>query len=1573
NSPNIEFSGTNTITNPKINTSDMTIPSGTTLIHGYSVTQGVNITAIDLTIEPGASITGAGRGYARGLCGGQGNDGDDGSGTGGGDGANPWTAEGGGGGGYGGAGGKSGTDGAGDTQTNGGSSYGSSTQPLALGSGGGGANNGGGSSCGGHGGYGGGFIFVNASNELNVSGTISVGGYGGSSNEGGGGGGSGGSVYLVSDTLSGNGTITVNGGDGGAAHGGDAAGGGGSGGRIAYIVNTNNFTGSFSYSGGSGGGGSDGKAAEDGQYGTIYPWSGPNTTEFSEIYGTTDFQHASNLKYLRSMVLANGNGKIEYSEETIVNAEGEDYDTHVEIGVGFVSVNSSGLDGTFNISTNVSLNNIDCNADLYYGTGTYTSSNEIVALGNVCNASTDPACTNIVCSGNNLSFTASHFTGYATNALSNLTIWDEVDSGELFGDQTKYQDEQVKFFANYTNSSGALVGGNCSVWFSDTGWNNMSWNSSHSIYEYNRSFSSNGTYDWNVSCNYTGYETLNTNDTVLIFSPIYPGIDFEDPTPDNVTNTTNTSIQINISIQNASDLEEFKWNWNGTNYTFYDDDLILMANFDNISALGENSSYVVDASQHSNNLNRTIEAGADITFSQGKYGLAANFSAPNWDHGPMFHTIDEIEYGDQFTISLWFYMYLTPSGERMVVTDHNVWNANSGYAITFASSPTPSFKVGGSGGYTYLSSNKGAASNFTWYHLVATYNNSDMRLYIDGSFAGNATQDYDDSNLKTTIGSYPPGAAASGAYGFHGLIDEFRIFNRTLSEDEVEQLYYSNFQKFDTDKWNFYINESNISRGSYTYYGAAEDTDGYLNQTGIRSINIQEVPSITEFTVEYGTTNFSSETNLYNVDNLTLANQFGKIRFNTSQIVNVDGEDYDTYVNIGEGFISVNGSELDDSFNDTVNITINDVDCNADLYYGTGVYTSRNDIVAIGTVCNASTDPACTNIECSDNTLTFTASHFTGFATNANSSLEIWDEVDSGEPFGDQTKYQDDQVKFFANYTNVSGALEGANCSIWFNDTGWTNMSWNSSHSIYEYNRSFSSGATYDWNVSCNYTGYSTINTNDTVAILATSWPCDQGTNDTTCYINSSKTINTSMSFNVIIIENGGSITHAANTDSKTYWINITAVNLTIESGGSISTIGKGYTGSSCQSGEDDVLPGNGDGGGGGITANSATDGGGGAGYGGEGGDGGYYGTDNAGAGGSSYGSLTQPVDLGSGGSGGQAYTQSSYECTDGESGGGFIFLNISDTLNNSGIISSNGNNATNTTTGWYEAAGGGGSGGSVYIIVSTISGDGSITADGGNGGSVDPASQGGEGAGGGAGGGRIAIYYTSDSYTGAYTTYGGQRGIYSETGNGENAAPGTIYLKENGKTNFDLVIDNGANLPSPNTPLGSNNYTIDNLTIYKAKVSITGNINVSNDSVSIRDSTLAITSGYFNVTNNLTLDSSTFSAEKVYVPTKFNLSSSTATLSTAYTHSTDEIPIISSTLTFVNGTTINSDTLSMSGSSTLTSSFINTSVLTVSSGSTITHPALSEYGINITAVNLTIESGGSISTIGKGYTGSSC
>jgi hypothetical protein len=210
--------------------------------------------------------------------------------------------DGGGGGGYGGTGGEGGIGGGGGFFGGGGGGGASFGSPTAMnltygrGGGGGGASNRG---DGGAGGAGGGAVWLQATDNLGVSGTVTVngaaatagvnpgGGPGDDSGSGGGGGGSGGGILIKLDsstnTLSLTGTLSAQGGNGaagGAAGGnnmdGGGGGGAGGGGRIKIFLNTSSFTNTSTYNyaagnaaGAAGAGQGTGTAGNNGSAGSV--------------------------------------------------------------------------------------------------------------------------------------------------------------------------------------------------------------------------------------------------------------------------------------------------------------------------------------------------------------------------------------------------------------------------------------------------------------------------------------------------------------------------------------------------------------------------------------------------------------------------------------------------------------------------------------------------------------------------------------------------------------------------------------------------------------------------------------------------------------------------------------------------------------------------------------------------------------------------------------------------------------------------------------------------------------------------------------------------------------------------------------------------------------------------------------------------------------------------------------------------------------------------------------------------------------------------------------------------------
>ena len=345
--------------------------------------------------------------------------------------------------------------------------------------------------------------------------------------------------------------------------------------------------------------------------------------------------------------------------------------------------------------------------------------------------------------------------------------------------------------------------------------------------------------------------------------------------------------------------------------------------------------------------------------------------------------------------------------------------------------------------------------------------------------------------------------------------------------------------------------------------------------------------------------------------------------------------------------------------------------------------------------------------------------------------------------------------------------------------------------------------------------------------------------------------------------------------------------------------------------------------------------GGGGGGYGGNGGAG-HLGSQNTSGGiaGSYYGINTNPTDLGSGGgSCGINGAPSIYGV--GGSGGGLINMMVTGTLTVNGTISANGENgAVGNNDETERGGGGGGSGGSININTNIISGSGTIIVNGGNGGNGAPNNSGG---GGGGGGGRIAIFYDAQSSLSITSSAVNGLGGWGAIGSGSNGSYGSVIIFDQNDTPGDLSDDDVTivgGFDFDNTTFPATNTTYNSITISSASFLR-----------SIVNAAVFTTTGGFVVdgssnswlsTQDITIDSADIDITNLTLSDTGKL----AIMSDA------DLDIIFSTMSWVN---------SISDDWTITED------ANLLSGSNLTG------NVNITATNITVESGSILSVNGMG------
>ncbi|MCK4429092.1 MAG: hypothetical protein KAU95_01855, partial [Candidatus Aenigmarchaeota archaeon] len=143
---------------------------------------------------------------------------------------------------------------------------------------------------------------------------------------------------------------------------------------------------------------------------------------------------------------------------------------------------------------------------------------------------------------------------------------------------------------------------------------------SGSSYTFNWTGLNETTYYWKVTCN-DGFVANTSDDYQFTIDTTTPILNFTSPTEPNNTYVSRNWTEAKIEIDEPN-LHTFKFNWNNSNYTFYDDSLVLGLNFNNNSAIGETSTYAVDISKYGNN--GTFYGNATWT-TEGKFGGAMEF------------------------------------------------------------------------------------------------------------------------------------------------------------------------------------------------------------------------------------------------------------------------------------------------------------------------------------------------------------------------------------------------------------------------------------------------------------------------------------------------------------------------------------------------------------------------------------------------------------------------------------------------------------------------------------------------------------------------------------------------------------------------------------------------------------------------------------------------------------------------------------------------------------------------------------------------------------------------------------
>jgi hypothetical protein len=308
-------------------------------------------------------------------------------------------------------------------------------------------------------------------------------------------------------------------------------------------------------------------------------------------------------------------------------------------------------------------------------------------------------------------------------------------------------------------------------------------------------------------------------------------------------------MEIEVQII-ESGLSDLTFNWNGKDYIIHDGSTVLMFNFDNVVALGEQygiaGGLVKDVSAHDND--GTLGIGNDPTsvpewLFDGYYGGAFDFAGDGNLYGQSIlvipHDDSLIPYGEDFAIAVWVRPRSDIDGDIMrkgstqtastwYKLEHSPGTSNNKFSLNFNTDGTDA-----------TVNSPQAYNDDQWHFVVAQRNGGSAELWIDGSMVGSTGVSgsiYNTANL--TVGSKDD----QDDDFINATLDEVRLYMRSFSEDQMQILYNSNLSKVSLDTWYFYVNKTNLTSGTYMYQASATNSAYEKSTAGPRSVTIDAPP-----------------------------------------------------------------------------------------------------------------------------------------------------------------------------------------------------------------------------------------------------------------------------------------------------------------------------------------------------------------------------------------------------------------------------------------------------------------------------------------------------------------------------------------------------------------------------------------------------------------------------------------------------------------------------------------------------------------------------------------------------------
>lgn len=255
-----------------------------------------------------------------------------------------------------------------------------------------------------------------------------------------------------------------------------------------------------------------------------------------------------------------------------------------------------------------------------------------------------------------------------------------------------------------------------------------------------------------------------------------------------------------------------------------------------------------------------------IDYKKSLYGTGIEFDGI--DDYLIINDSNALSMSDEITVSAWIKPYSIPEGNDAGIVGKSEGTAGDlDFGLTFHNDNQIWAYINGGG--NHVSGSIGEVNR--WYYIVMTYDRTNLMLYINGNLI-----DVLPLNVAIVDNNGPLKIGQMTSY-FNGMIDEVKIYNRSLSSNEIKNHYY-NYESF--------------SKGCCNYLSIVNPNALGYNTTSYN----HNVSYSSRLFYEHYFTGKNHDLTIYKVNNITndsISNEYYNLNFDICMMQAYSVYDYD--------------------------------------------------------------------------------------------------------------------------------------------------------------------------------------------------------------------------------------------------------------------------------------------------------------------------------------------------------------------------------------------------------------------------------------------------------------------------------------------------------------------------------------------------------------------------------------------------------------------------------------------------------------------------------------------------------